>query len=628
LYGPSPTIHATGANASITIAPTGTGSLDMSSKKITSLADPSADSDAATKGYVDSVAEGLDVKGSVRATTTGALPSNTYNNGSSGVGATLTGSANGALAAQDGVTLTTNDRLLVKNESTAANNGIYVVTTVGDGSNPYVLTRSEDMDGSPSSEIPGAFAFVEEGTVNADSGWVCTTNAPVTMGTTAINFQQFSGAGSIVAGDGLTKTGNELSVNVDNVTTAISADAVVVKASANLTTPNIGVANGDSLTVTGNLDGVSGNFSGLVDVTGNIDGGNINTGGVVVATGNVSGGNITTGGVVSATGNVTGGNLISGAAITDGTYTSTNGVFTGVVSIDASGNVDGGNINSDAAISAATTIDATGNITGGNLTTAGITDTGSLTASTTITATGNITGGNLTTAGITDTGSLTASTTITATGNVTGGNIITGGLVDATGSITAGTTIDATGNITGGNLTTAGITDTGSLTASTTVDATGNITGGNLTTAGITDTGSLTASTTITATGNVTGGNLITSALVSGATGTFGNITVNTDSIDSAGSTITLNTDSSDVDVHIENSAGNSYFKADAGASTIVIGENGSQTTDATLKIATTDSIMIPVGTTLERPSTPATGMIRFNSTLDQFEHQHLNLRL
>jgi len=355
LNGSAPTITATGTNNSVTLAPNGNGTVDVSSKKITSLAAPTADTDGANKAYVDSVAEGLDVKESCHAATTAALPASTYNNGSSGVGATLTGDGNGALAAQDGVTLTVNERLLVKDQAAAAQNGIYVLTTVGDGSNPFVLTRAGDFDGSPASEIPGGFTFIEEGTVNADNGFVCTTNAPVTVGTTAINFSQFSGAGSITAGDGLAKSGSTLSVNVDNVTTAISSDAVIVKTSANLTTPNIGVANGDSFTASG----------------------------VVTATGNVTGGNLVTAGAMdSATISSSGEATLASAIVSD--LTAGRVVLAGTSgAIEDSGNFtfNGSTAAVTGAITASTTITATGNVAGGNLTTAGRMDaTGAATA--------------------------------------------------------------------------------------------------------------------------------------------------------------------------------------------------------------------------------------------------------
>jgi len=207
-----------------------TADVSLNSQKITNLATPLADSDAANKGYVDTVAQGLDVKASVRLATAAALPAYTYDNGTSGVGATITANANGALSV-DGATPSATNRVLVKNE-TAGNapyNGVYVVTTVGDGSNPFVLTRSLDMN--EAAEFAGSFFFVEEGTANADNGFVCTTNNPVTVGTTDIIFEQFSGAGQIVAGDGLSKTGNTLDVNPDSraagtKTTAIVSDEI------------------------------------------------------------------------------------------------------------------------------------------------------------------------------------------------------------------------------------------------------------------------------------------------------------------------------------------------------------------------------------------------------------------
>jgi len=329
INGSDPTITATGTNNSITLAPNGNGTVDVSSKKITSVAAPTASTDGANKAYVDSVAEGLDVKESCHAATTAALPAATYNNGSSGVGATLTGDANGALAAQDGVTLVADERLLVKNQAAAAQNGIYVLTTVGDGSNPYVLTRAGDFDGSPASEIPGGFTFIEEGTVNADNGFVCTTNAPVTVGTTAINFSQFSGAGSITAGDGLGKTGSTLFVNVDDVTTAISSDAVIVKTSANLTTPNIGVANGDSFTASGAVQGAS-----LTDGTATITGG-AGSGFTTITTS----GNVTTGAGNVIAGNVTGAIGDFSGAVSGSTLTSDSGITISGGDIDTAGSV-------------------------------------------------------------------------------------------------------------------------------------------------------------------------------------------------------------------------------------------------------------------------------------------------
>jgi hypothetical protein len=197
-------------------SPTFTGltlsaALAMGGANITGLGTPTNANDAVSKTYVDSLLSGLSLKDSVRAATTSALPACTYDNGTSGFGATLTGDANGALAAQDGITLLVNERLLVKSQVAAANNGIYSLTTVGDGSNPFVLTRVDGFD-KASKIVSGSFVFIEEGSTNADSGWVMTQDAAITVGATDITFSQFSTIAEITAGDGLTKTGSTLDV--------------------------------------------------------------------------------------------------------------------------------------------------------------------------------------------------------------------------------------------------------------------------------------------------------------------------------------------------------------------------------------------------------------------------------
>ena len=192
---------------------TGTLSANFSANgfKITALADnPTNGTDAVNKNYVDSIASGLDPKQSCLAASTGPLPANTYNNGTSGVGATLTASANGALTI-DGVNIAaTGIRILVKNEATQANNGIYVVTTVGTVSVPYVLTRANDFNSS-SNITPGAFTFIEQGSTQADSGWTLASDGAITVGTTGLNFVQFSQTAAVNAGNGLTKSGNTVS---------------------------------------------------------------------------------------------------------------------------------------------------------------------------------------------------------------------------------------------------------------------------------------------------------------------------------------------------------------------------------------------------------------------------------
>lgn len=259
-------ISSTDTNGNISLNPNGTGTVDFNTARITSVGDPTGDQDAATKSYVDAVKTGLDIKDSCRYTTTADL-SATYANGTSGVGATLTGNSNGALSV-DSATPSVSDRILVKDQSTAAENGIYVVTTVGSAGSAFVLTRSVDADGSPSSEMTGGvFTFVEEGSSNADNGYVFTHNGTPTIGTTALTVAQFSGAGQISAGAALSKTGNTLDVEVDNSSIEVSADALQVKS---LGITNSMLAGSIDLTskVTGTLP-MSNGGTGVTTLTAN-----------------------------------------------------------------------------------------------------------------------------------------------------------------------------------------------------------------------------------------------------------------------------------------------------------------------------------------------------------------------
>lgn len=223
-------ISSTDANGNISLNPNGTGTVDVNGARITTVATPTNGSDAATKAYVDSLANGLDVKASVRVATTAALTV-TYDNGTGGVGATLTNAGTQATLELDGVSVAPGDRVLVKDQTSALQNGIYVVTNIGSASTNWVLTRATDFDNSPGTEVTaGVFTFVEEGTSQQDNGYVVTTDGPITIGTTAIIWNQFSGAGQIDAGDALKKTGNRLDVVV--ATTGgieIAADALQLK---------------------------------------------------------------------------------------------------------------------------------------------------------------------------------------------------------------------------------------------------------------------------------------------------------------------------------------------------------------------------------------------------------------
>jgi hypothetical protein len=209
-----------------------TASVDLNNQKITNLTDPTNPQDAANKRYVDAAVVGIDWKPSVRVATTAAIT-------------LATGLENGDTL--DGVTLATGNRVLVKNQVDATENGIYVVAASG------APSRSTDAD--TSAEITAAFAvFVEEGTVNVDSGWVLTNNGTITVGTTALTFTQFTGLGQITAGAGLTKTANTLDViGGDGIT--VNADSVVIDRAVVVTkyATNVGDGTNTSYTITHNL---------------------------------------------------------------------------------------------------------------------------------------------------------------------------------------------------------------------------------------------------------------------------------------------------------------------------------------------------------------------------------------
>jgi hypothetical protein len=223
-----------------------TGNQSMGGNRLTSVGSPIADTDAANKLYVDTVAQGLNLHPAVRVTTTGTL-AGTYEL----AGKTITMTANGALVI-DSVALKVNDRVLVKDQTNATENGIYVVSVAGDGSTAAVLTRAADFDGTPLTEVTaGAFTFVTEGNINHDSGWVLITDDPITIDTTELAFEQFSGAGQIIAGAGLTKNGNIIDIGAGN---GIQVDPNSITV----------LADGSTLTVTGS--GVKVSSAGITGV--------------------------------------------------------------------------------------------------------------------------------------------------------------------------------------------------------------------------------------------------------------------------------------------------------------------------------------------------------------------------
>lgn len=205
---------------------------------LTLAADPTQSLQAATKSYVDSIATGLSIKTSARAGTTAALTA-TYNNGTGGVGATLTGAT--ALPVIGGVTLSVGDRVLVKDQVNSTENGVYEVTTATDS---YVLTRTSDFDNSVEIKS-GSALFVGEGTL-ASTQWVMTTAGTVTVGTTNIVFSQFGGPGNFVAGTGINISAGVVT-NI-GVTSIAGGTNIAVSASTGSTTVSftgtLGVSQG------------------------------------------------------------------------------------------------------------------------------------------------------------------------------------------------------------------------------------------------------------------------------------------------------------------------------------------------------------------------------------------------
>ena len=458
------------------------GNLNMNSKYVVSVSDPVNAQDVATKNYVDGlVSTGLLYHAAVNVATTttlavatsGTTAYNSPNGAGNGIGAYI--STTGTFTAIDGVSIASaGARILVKNEANATWNGVYTYT------NASAITRSTDTDtyGTGSGDLSeNDYFFVQAGTVNIGTSYVCNVAGTITFGTTNITFAQFSTSQVYTGSTGITITG-----------TAISANASQTQ-----------------VTAVGTLTSLS--------VSGNANVGNLGTAGLITATGNITGGNISgtllTGTLATAVQpNVTSlGTLTSlgvNGTITASAITANTGVFTGnanglssLQGTNVVGTLNSTTLGNSTVYIGTTAIalnrgSASQSLTGitsidgyaATVSTAAqpnITSTGTLT---TVSVSGNANVGNLYTGGL-----------VSATGNVTGGNLTTGGLVTATGNLNAGNIITAgimssTGNATHGNIITSGV-----------VTATGNVTGGNIVTGGV-----------VTATGNITGANVIASS--------------------------------------------------------------------------------------------------------------------
>jgi hypothetical protein len=280
---------------------------------------PVNNTDIVNKQYADAIASGIHFHEAVNLATTAALPANTYNNGTSGVGATLTANANGALSIDSTLTTAT-ERVLIKNEAAGANNGVYTVTQVGSAGTPYILTRATDFDsvGTGVNEIDeGDFFLVTSGTANVNTAWVQQTPPPITIGTTALVFQQFSAPITYTAGTGLTESPTyTFNIGTTGVTattygSASQVPVFAVNAQGQLTSvTNTAIAiNGSA--VSGNISGSAGSvanaltlgtyltgtsYNGSSAVTAAVDATSTNTVSKVVArdsSGNFAAGTIT-----------------------------------------------------------------------------------------------------------------------------------------------------------------------------------------------------------------------------------------------------------------------------------------------------------------------------------------------
>jgi hypothetical protein len=427
----SVTIAAAGTNQDIELKPSGTGVVDVWGAKISNLATPVASTDAATKDYVDQVAQGLHTHAPVAAATPDTLANVTsgtitYNNGTSGVGATLT--TTGSYTTIDGVNIASSGtRILVKNEANAAHNGIYTYTS------STVITRATDFD-TPTEMAGGDFTFVQNGTLYNDTGWVM-ADPVTTVGTTAVNWIQFSGAGTYTAGTGLTLNGTQFSISNTTVTAnsygngdvvatfTVNSQGQITSAANTAITANAANLTGTTLAssiVTSSLTTVG--TLGSLSVTGNITSGNANLGNLVTA--NFFTGTLTT----AAQPNITSVGTLSTLTVNAVTYANTDGTNGQVLTTYGNGitywsTVTGGG-GGGASISNGTsnvniaTVD--GNVTvgvAGNANILTITGTG-VNVSGTSNTTGNLSAGNISTGGV-----------LSVTGNANVGNLGTAGSI-------------------------------------------------------------------------------------------------------------------------------------------------------------------------------------------------------
>jgi hypothetical protein len=609
------TISAAGSNENINLVPTGNGTVDVASHRITQVADPTEPRDAATKEYVDNTAQGLTIHAAVNVTSTTNLNA-TYANGGSvlstiaisggktiqfsathnlsvgdelawdnsfngligddpyfvystpaadtitvkagyfgaevttltngtglsqtarantGVGATLTNAGANAAISIDSVSLSSTNRVLVQGQTNGVENGVYTVTTVGNGSTAWVLTRATDEDTySPTSTSSlgyGDYFFVQQGSSYAGSSYVLTTPVgEILFGYTSIAFSQFSAAGSYSAGNGIAITGTTISANIDGVTTDIVGGNIVVKTGANLTTPNIGDATFSSLSwntlSNGNVTANNLSIGNIANITGNLRvDGIIESNGNVTSNAYINGNNASFTNFANIGGNLLANNITSNNDFSTNTANISSNLVTSnaTVNLELSGNT--ANFSGNVVVNnltvnlelAGNTANFTGNIVALN------TNAGNLLTANFANIASNVTTSNLTVnlelAGNTANFSGNIVSLNANLGNLAQANFFTGTLINGSSNIaiptangnvnlTAGgntsLVVTATGANIVGNLGVSGNFSVGNLEANTLVANTAVEVGDTTISFGTTTTTSITANQTI-ATYNVTG---------------------------------------------------------------------------------------------------------------------------
>ena len=627
-------VDGTSTLAAITVDASST--IDMGDNKVTNVTDPTGDQDAATKKYVDdllssgfTLSDGATTQAIAQGDT--LLLQGTANEVNVAVSATDTMTIGLPDDVTIGDTLTVTGNLVVNGTTTTVNTATSVlqdpIFQLGRGADNAALASDDNKDrgldmfyydsstekrafmGWDNSEL--AFTFNSEATNTAEV--IGGTLGKIIVGEIAVDNIKIDGR-RIESTD----TGGNLELVAEGagkVTLPTGNELVITDAA------NTGIAFSTSGEMT--FDATNLYYDGT-----ELSAKNINSDGYVAATGNVSGGNVISAALTdTATLHTSGEATLASAIVEDltenqvlvpgsgGALESTNKLTFDETTLGVTG-----------AITATTTAVITGNITGGNLITSGLAS-----------VTGNITGGNLITAGIMDSATIHTSGEATLASaiveDLTENQVLVpgaGGALESTdkltfdestlavtGAITASTNITATATVTGATVTdgVASI-NSGAITSATTGSFSGTVTAGAFNDGAATyDAGTISSGVAATFSGAVQGATVTGTTSVAG-----GNITISGDDITSSNGKVVINDASGDVDFIVESNGNTGMLVVDGGADSVSIG-TATQTTDCTFKISATDSMMIPAGTTAQRPASGVAGMIRYNSTNDGIEY-------